>query len=220
MVYAYLKDVCDRVVYSTTDKAIKEASRQGFIPNDKTPWGFISYHRDPTFNIDWDRDNYSMRITGARLKTLKTQEGKYTSVYSQAFPVNISYTVDLWAATNKRVQELGMALAAKLMLQDPVMMAPIEYNGSDARFHITSIEWVDNSDLEGEYEHGKIYRHSVSFTVAAHMQLVTYLSTRPFDYTSIPIEIYEGDDIDGEVCTECEIQNMENYRRDDTESEG
>lgn len=216
-VYAYLKDVCDRVVYAPTNIAIKQISKVVEDYRDHTPWRFISFYRDPSFNIDTSRDNFVLQKFGDRLGFVKDESGEYVSTVVQSIPINLSYNIDAWAAKDVTVQELAIAVVSKLTMEDPVMFAPIEPSGKDARFHILDIEWVDNSDLESEDERGRIYRHTISFTLSANLTLTTKIRRTPFNYTDIPIVIYEGDDIDDQVCTKCDFEKLENRRGDSTE---
>lgn len=206
-VYAYLDGIGASTTYSPTSKARLQITKLK-TNNEKIPWGFISFYRSPTFEIDISRDSYAARNIGDYVSSVLTAANQVTGTYVHNIPVNLTYNIDIWAATNSKVQELALAVLAKLAFTDRVLTAPINPDGEDARFHILDLEWVDNSDIENEEDIGRIYRHTISFTIDARIKLVRTSTTTVFDYSKLPICIYEGDDLENEVCTKCDYEAL------------
>lgn len=206
-VYAYLVGITDRVIFSPTSKARKQIAEYK-SHDEKIPWGFISVYRNPTFEFDASRDNFAAQNFGDYLGSVRSAANKITGTYVHNIPINLTYSVDVWAATNSHVQELALRVLQKLAFTDRVLTAPINPDDVDARFHIIDLEWVDNSDIEDEENVGRVYRHTFSFTVDARIKLVRNTITEPFDISKIPICIYEGDDLENEVCKECDYEAL------------
>lgn len=203
-VYQYLVNITPTLIYGPTSIASKQIAKLK-TTTDKIPWSFISYYRNPVFEFDSSRDNYAAQSFGDLVSQLR-QSSTITNTYVHNIPINLTYTVDIWAATNSRVQEVALSVIERLCFTDKVLTAPINPGGVDARFHILDLEWVDNSDIENEDNVGRIYRHTISFSIDARIKLVRTTTTVPFDLTKLPVNLYEGEDIDDQTCNQCDFE--------------
>ena len=193
-VYAYLSTISDKIIYAPTQMAVRTITkREGF--SDKKPWNFISYYRNPSFEIDWSRMNNPATVTGdfVRLQGSLTDDTVVRQArYVQNIPVNLTYNIEIWASKAVEVQELAIKLISKIYMSDQVLEVPINPDGEDGRFHILDVSWTDNSDLERETEIGKIYRHTISLTVDARITLVRDTETKKL-CCEMPINIYDNE---------------------------
>lgn len=187
-VYAYLTDISPRIVYAPTSQALRTITKREQF-NDKKPWNFISFYREPNFEIDWERMNNPATITGDVVRLRGSSDTDREARYVQNIPVNLSYNVELWASKAQEVHQLAINLISKIYMQDQVLLVPINPDGEDARFHILNTTWTDNSDIERETEIGKIYRHTINFTVDARLTLVRDIPTTRF--CDVPVDIYD-----------------------------
>lgn len=186
-VYMYLYSINDKVCYSVTSKAHQTITKNS-KHQDKIPLTFISFYRSPNFDIDMGRYNFTMTQLGDNVR-LSGDDYQRTARYVQSLPINVTYQVDLWAAKETSVQELAIDLITKIYMDRQVLIADMNPDGEPARFHIQDVTWVDNSDLELENEKGKIYRHTVTFTVPTVIKLTKDIPTTKF--TCVPVDIYE-----------------------------
>lgn len=186
-VYEYLSTISPKIVYVTTQKAIMTISKKEQF-SDKTPWSFISYYRDPSFDIDWNRMNNPATISGDFVR-LREVEGDRRAQYVMNIPVNLTYNVNIWASRTTTVQGLAIDLITKIFMTDQVLEVPINPEGEMGRFHILDISWTDNSDIEREADIGKIYRHTISFTIDARITHTREINTKKF--CCVPVDIYE-----------------------------
>lgn len=190
-VYQYLSTISPKIIYSPTSKAVRTITKKEKFSDDK-PWNFISYYRDSSFDVNWSRMNNPATITGDTVSVggiPDTRRLKVTRV--QNIPLNLTYDVDIWASKNVEVQRLAVALISKIYMQDQVLKVPINPGGEDGRFHILDVTWDDNSDIERETEIGKIYRHTISFTIDARLTLTTEFESNKFQCCCDSIDIYE-----------------------------
>ena len=171
-VYEYLTTISSKIVYAPTGNALKTITKKEKFSDNK-PWNFISYYRDSSFDIDWSRMNNPATLIGDRVsKVYDETKDLFTMQYVQNIPLNLSYDVNMWASKNTEVQEMAVALVSKIYMQKQVIKVPINPDGEMGRFHILDVSWNDNSDIERETEIGKIYRHTISFTIDARLTLV------------------------------------------------
>lgn len=187
-VFEYLTTISGRIVYAPTQNAVRTITKREEF-SDKKPWNFISFYRNPLFEVDWDRMNNPATVSGDFVRLMKLPDDSREARYVQNIPVNLTYNVELWASKAVEVQELATALITKIFMTDQVLFVPINPDGEDGRFHILDVSWNDNSDLERESDIGKIYRHTISFTVDARITLTTDISTKKF--CCVPVNIYE-----------------------------
>ena len=188
-VFEYLTTISGKIVYAPTQMAFRTITKREQF-SDKKPWNFISYYRNPSFEVDWNRMNNPATVTGDFVRLRGTSDIDREARYVQNIPVNLTYNVELWASKATEVQELAIALITKIYMQDQVLEVPINPEGELGRFHLLDVSWNDNSDLERETEIGKIYRHTISFTVDARITLVREINTTKF--CSVPVNIYES----------------------------
>lgn len=188
-VYQYLTSISDKIVYAPTQSAIKTITKREKFSDNK-PWNFISYYRDSQFDVDWNRMNNPATISGDRIR-LGGLPGSdlLKAEYVQNIPLNLSYDVNIWASKNTEVLDLSVALISKLYMQEQVIKVPINPDGELGRFHLLDITWSDNSDIERETEIGKIYRHTISFTIDARLTLKRDVKIDRFQ--EVPVDIYE-----------------------------
>lgn len=188
-VFEYLTTISSRIVYAPTQNAIRTITRDEKF-SDKKPWNFISFYRDSQFDVDWNRMNNPATIYGDRVGLGGIPDTKkLKSKYVQNIPLNLTYDVNIWASKNTEVQELSVALISKIYMTDQVLIVPINPNGEMGRFHILDVSWSDNSDIERETEIGKIYRHTISFTIDARLTLTREEVNDPF--CVVPVNIYD-----------------------------
>lgn len=191
-VFEYLSTISGKIVYAPTQMAVRTITkRENF--SDKKPWNFISFYRNPLFEVDWNRMNNPATVQGDFTRLSINSEGKREARFVQNIPVNLTYNVELWASKATEVQDMAVALITKIYMTDQVLEAPINPDGENARFHILDVAWNDNSDLERETEIGKIYRHTINFTLDARIILTTDVNTEKF--CCIPVNIYENESI-------------------------
>lgn len=187
-VFSYLSTISNKIVYAPTQAAVRTITKQEKF-SDKKPWNFISFHRNPLFEVDWSRMNNYATVAGDVVRLREVSDPLREARYVQNIPVNLTYDVDIWASKSTEVQNLAIALITKIYMQDQVLEVPINPDGEDGRFHILDVAWNDNSDLERETEIGKIYRHTINFTIDARLTLVADVATTRL--CDIPINIYE-----------------------------
>lgn len=187
-VYAYLSSISPRIVYAPTSNAFKIISKREQFRDDK-PWSFISYYRNSSFDIDWGRMNNPATVTGDFVRLRGSSDIDREARYVNNIPVNLTYNVELWSSKAVDVQNMALNLITKIYMQDQVLEVPINPDGEDGRFHILNVDWTDNSDLERESEIGRIYRHTISFTIDARITLVRDVRTTRL--VDVPINIYE-----------------------------
>lgn len=188
-VWEYLSTISPKLVYAPTQTAFRNITKREEF-SDKKPWNFISFHRSSTFDIDWSRMNNPATITGDRVGIYDTGNKTLKSTRVHHLPVNLEYVVDLWASKAVEVQIMATSLISKIYMQEQVLEVPINPGGELGRFHILDVSWSDNSDIERETEIGKIYRHTISFTIDAKITLVREEEQYKFCHR-IPIDIYE-----------------------------
>ena len=188
-VFDYLLDISDKVIYAPTQNALKTITKREKFSDNK-PWNFLSYYRNSNFDIDWSRMNNPATISGDFVRLTKDGSNREAR-YVQNIPVNLTYVVNIWASKAVEVQSLSTALISKLFMQDQVIEVPINADGESGRFHLLDISWNDNSDIERESEIGRIYRHTIEFTIDARITLTRDVSTRKF--CVVPVNIYEED---------------------------
>jgi hypothetical protein len=204
-VASYLLGLSPKILYSPTDRAVKNIAKLQTL-DDKAPWSFISFYRHSDFEFDPSRSNFSAQSFGDLINTLRDDAtGKDLSTYVRNIPINLTYTVDVWAATNARVQEISLALIERLAFTQRVLTAPLNPGGADARFHIIDLDWVDNSDIENEESYGRLYRHSISFTINAVLELTRTSTTIIYDLAKLPVDIYGGSNLNDAICQECDF---------------
>lgn len=190
-VYKYLSSISSKIVYAPTSQAVKTITKKEKFSDDK-PWNFISYYRDSNFDIEWSNMNNVGTLRGDVVSVdgiPDTRRQKEKRV--QNIPLNLSYDVEIWASKATEVQELAIALISKIFMQEQVLKVPINPGGEDGRFHILDVTWNDNSDIERETEIGKIYRHTISFTIEGRLTLSTDVESNIVYYCETPINIYE-----------------------------
>lgn len=189
-VWEYLSEITNNVIYAPTNIAVQTITKNAKNKDD-IPLSFISFYRDPNFDIDMDRSNFTAATLGDMIRLREdTMTKKRDAMYVQHLPVNLTYQIDIWAAKEKSVQQLAIALISKLHMENQVLIADMEPKGEPARFHITNTEWTDNSDLETENEKGRRYRHTITITIAAVIKLIRKVATTEF--CAIPVDIYEN----------------------------
>lgn len=187
-VWDYLSTISAKIVYAPTQKALRTITKKEKF-SDKKPWNFISFYRSSSFDVDWSRMNNPATISGDFVRLIETSESTREARYVRNIPVNLSYSIEIWASKATEVQNLAIALITKLYMQDQVLEVPINPDGELGRFHILDISWDDNSDIERETEIGKIYRHTISFTIDARIILTVDVNTTKF--CCVPVNIYE-----------------------------
>lgn len=187
-VYEYLTTISGKIIYSPTQMAIRNITKREKF-EDKKPWNFISFYRNPLFEVDWNRMNNPATVTGDLVRLTKVSESERNARYVQNIPVNLTYTVEIWASKSTEAQRIATDLITKIYMQEQVLEVPINPDGELGRFHILDVSWNDNSDLERETEIGKIYRHTINFTVDARIVLTTEVNTTKF--CCVPVDIYE-----------------------------
>ena len=190
-IYEYLSTISERVVYATTHKAVQTITKDAKY-KDAIPYHFISFYRDPTFDIDNERYNFTAANFGDVIRLREYDNGDLEARYVKNLPVNLTYQIDIWASKEKNVQAAAISLISKIHMENQIVLAGMEPDGGDARFHITQVNWVDNSDLEVENEKGKLYRHTITITIDARIKLVLDVPTTEFK--CIPVDIYENDE--------------------------
>lgn len=186
-VFKYLTTISPKIIYSSTKNAIRNITKKEKF-SDTKPWNFISFYRNPTFGIDWERMNNPATIRGDQVRLIESSQGR-SARYVQHVPVELDYNIDIWASKSTEVLSLATALITKLFMQEQVLFVPLNPDGELGRFHMIDISWEDDSDLERETEIGKIYRHTISFTVEAAIIMSTDIDTTEF--CSVPADIYE-----------------------------
>ena len=183
----YLTYISSKVIYAPTSKAQREIT--SYEKNlDLTPWSFISFYRDPLFELDSERMNYTTQNLGD-LTRFYVGANQQDILYVHSIPVNLSYQIDIWSSTNAKVQELAISLLNRLIVQKPVLKVPMNPDGEEARFHMLDITWTDNSDIESERDKGRIYRHTFNMTVDARIKM-TRQKLSPVPLCGLPIELY------------------------------
>lgn len=188
-VFEYLTTISAKIVYAPTQLAMKSITKQEKF-SDKKPWNFISFYRNPLFEVDWNRMNNPAAVTGDFVRLLDLGDDKREARYVHNIPVNLTYNVELWASKAVEVQEMAIALITKIYMQDQVLEVPINPGGEDGRFHILDVTWSDNSDIERESEVGRIYRHTISFSIDSRITMVRDKQTKKF--CCVPVNIYEN----------------------------
>lgn len=194
-VWGYLSTITDKIVYAPTQKALRTITKKEKFSDNK-PWNFISYYRTPQFEVDWSRMNNPATVTGDFVRLKGSSPTEREATYVQNIPVNLTYHVEIWASKATEVQELAIALISKIYMEDQVLGVPINPDGEDGRFHILDVSWSDNSDIERETEIGKIYRHTISFTIDARITLTREVNTTRF--CNVPINLYDAYEEGGE----------------------
>ena len=187
-VYEYLSYISPKIVYAPTSTAIRTITKKEKF-EDKKPWNFISFYRNPQFQVDWSRMNNHTAVVGDFVSLKGNSDESRVARYVNNIPVNLTYNIELWASRAQEVQNLATNLITKIYMQDQVLEVPINPDGELGRFHILDVEWTDNSDLERETEIGRIYRHTISFAVDARITLVRDVATKKF--CCVPVNIYE-----------------------------
>lgn len=204
-VFDYLSTISGKIVYAPTSMAVRTITKREKFKDDK-PWSFLSFYRSPTFEVNWDRMNNPATIYGELTRFTINSDSDRVAQYTQYIPVNLSYSIEIWASRAVEVQSLAISLMTKIFMQEQVLKVDLG-EGDPARFHILDVSWNDNSDLERETDIGKIYRHTISFTIDARLNLVTELNTTRF--CCVPVNIYE------EIPLELNCKGGE--RRDDNQ---
>lgn len=189
-IYEYLSFISPNIVYapnSIAHRKIAEYERN----EDLTPWAFISYYRESTFEFDTDRLNFtSMRLGNLNRFEVEPDANLQHLRYVQDIPVNLTYQVDIWAAKAVTALEMAIKLVTQLQMRAPVLKVPMNPEGEDARFYFLDITWNDNSDIENEEDKGKIYRHTFTFKVDARIKLVREMQAA-IPLCGVPVELYE-----------------------------
>lgn len=188
-VFDYLTTISGKIVYAPTQMALRTITKREQF-SDKKPWNFLSFYRNPMFEVDWNRMNNSATVTGDFVRLTGSSDNDREARYVHNIPVNLTYNVEIWASKAKEVQELAIALITKIYMQEQVLEVPINPDGELGRFHLLDVSWNDNSDIERETEIGRIYRHTISFTVDARITLVRDMNTTRF--CNVPVDIYES----------------------------
>lgn len=184
--YKYLATISEKVLYSTTSKAIQTITKKSTY-KDAIPYNFISFYRDPNLEIDDTRYQFSAAQFGDMVR-LSSENGERTARYVHNFPVNLTYQIDIWAVKEVYVQETAIALLHKIYTNESILIADMNPDGEDARFHFTNVNWVDNSDLEVENEKGRLYRHTITVTIEARIKLTR--DVRTTEFCVVPVDIY------------------------------
>lgn len=184
----YLTYISNKVIYAPTSKAQREITSYE-KHSDLTPWSFVSFYRDPKFELDSERMNYTTQNLGDLVR-FSVEDNIQDIDYVHSIPVNLSYQVDIWSSKNSTVQELSILLLHQLLIKKPVLKVPMNPDGEEARFHMLDITWTDNSDIESERDKGRIYRHTFNFTVDARIKMVRK-KLSPVPLCGLPIELYE-----------------------------
>lgn len=188
-VFEYLTDISPKIIYAPTGTAVKTITKKEKFSDDK-PWNFISYYRDSDFDIDWSRMNNPATLYGDRISLGGIPEtNKVRQRFVQNIPLSLTYDINLWASKNTEVQEMAVALISKVFMKNQVIEVPINPDGEMGRFHLLDISWNDNSDIERESDIGKIYRHTVSFTIDARITLTREKVSEKF--CCVPVNIYD-----------------------------
>lgn len=213
-VATYLVGITDKLVFAPTSKArlqvTKMYSEDTRKDQDHIPWAFISYYRHPQFVLDNQRDGFPNRMVGENVSNVMLDKLNIRkSTYVKALPINLTYSVDVWSGTHRHLLELSELVATRLYFNQRVLTAPVDISEDEtARFAVQDIDWTDNSDIESEEEYGRIYRHTFTFTIDAVLKVVKEYRTYPLDMSKILIDIYEGDDINAEVCEKCDFERL------------
>lgn len=189
-IYEYLSYISPNIVYAPNSIAHRKIAE--YEKNkDLTPWSFISYYRDPSFEFDTDRMNFtSMRLGQITQFDVDASKSEQYITYVRDIPVNLTYQVDIWAAKATTVLELATKLVSQLQMKSPVLKVPMNPGGEEARFYFLDITWNDNSDIENEQDKGKIYRHTFTFKVDARIKLVREV-VAAIPLCGVPVELYE-----------------------------
>lgn len=187
-VYQYLSSISDKIVYAPTSNALRTMTKNEKF-SDKKPWNFISFYRDSRFEIDWERMSNYASVTGEFLRLRGASDDDREARYAQNLPINLTYDIELWASKELEVQQLALRLMTKIFMSEQIIQVPINPEGELGRFHILDVSWDDNSDIERETEIGRIYRHTISFTIDSRITLISEVKTNKF--TALPCDIYE-----------------------------
>lgn len=163
----YLADILPRVVYAPTNRAAYTITKATKGSADSIPYPFISFYRDPSIPIDHSRYN-NAAVRGDYRGIKSSTKGTYrTTNYQHSIPVTLTYQIDVWGVKSSEILTISQKLLLKLTTTNPVLVAPMDDEGTTGRFHILDVNLVDNSDIVSEEEQGRLYRHTVSFTLAA-----------------------------------------------------
>lgn len=186
--HGYLSTISKNVIYSITSKAFQNMAKDAKYA-DYIDYSMISFYRSPDIDIDLSRYSFTGAVHGDFVRLTEDEKKKREARYVHNVPVNLTYQVDIWAPKERNVQETATKLISKIFMQKQVLVAPMNPDGEDARFHIIDTKWTDNSDLEEENDRGRLYRHTVSITLEAQLKLPVDVETTQFicDY----VDIYE-----------------------------
>lgn len=184
--HGYLSTITKNVIYSITSKAFQNMAKDAKY-KDYIDYSMISFYRSPDFDIDLSRYQFSGAVFGDFVRLTEDEKKKREARYVHNLPVNLTYQVDIWATKETNVQDTATRLISKLFMQKQVLVAPMNPDLEEARFHIIDVKWSDNSDLEEENERGKLYRHTISVTIEAQIKLTEDVETTQFicDYVNI-----------------------------------
>lgn len=186
--YGYLSTISKNVLYSITSKAFQNMAKDAKY-KDYIDYSLISFYRSPDIDIDLSRYQFSSAVFGDFVRLRENDEKKREARYVHNMPINLTYQIDIWATKERNVQETAIKLISKVFMQKQVIVAPMNPDAEEARFHIIDVKWTDNSDLEEENERGRLYRHTISITLEARLKLTDDVETTQFlcDY----VDIYE-----------------------------
>lgn len=76
---------------------------------------------------------------------------------------------------------MSQSLYVKLTILNPVLLVPINPDGTMGRFLISEVNLVDNSDIESEDTIGRKYRHTFTFSIDARLKHVRNQITTEFE---------------------------------------
>lgn len=166
----YITTVSKRVVYAPTDRAAYTITKRSKGNSDNIPYPFVSFYRDPAIPIDHGRYG-NMVIKGSYAGMKSSTNSVYrTASYQHSIPVTLTYQIDIWGVKSTEILVMSQKLLMKLTVTNPVLVAPMDDEGTVGRFHILDVSLVDNSDIVSEEDQGRLYRHTITFTLAAWLR--------------------------------------------------
>ena len=94
----------------------------------------------------------------------------------RTIPVDIHYQVDIWSNNREELNERMYNLLWHIS-DTGTMTVDVSENMVQQKYHLFLKDQLDNTDIQSEFETGRIYRHTMNIIVQAELPHEDWIKT-------------------------------------------
>lgn len=161
----------DQVLYSHVDTALR--LRATNLSSGRSVFPFVSYYTvlveatKERRNMAWMQRGRSIVFKGAYNEDV---------LMRRTIPVDIHYQVDIWSNNREELNERMYNLLWHIS-DTGTMTVDVSENMVQQKYHLFLKDQLDNTDIQSEFETGRIYRHTMNIIVQAELPHEDWIKT-------------------------------------------